>query len=152
MVFALTGWDEVNVLSCLVAKSLGAARVIARFNRLSLVNLLTDVGIDGAISSRLLAASAILRFVRQGRIHQVATFSDSDAEAIEIEVEEGSEAADLRVIDLDLPNDVVVGGISRRDATFIPDGSTVIRAGDNLIFFSLPARIEETSALFARPT
>ncbi|HUP16710.1 MAG TPA: Trk system potassium transporter TrkA [Acidimicrobiia bacterium] len=152
VVFALTGWDEVNVLSCLVAKSLGAARVIARFNRLSLVNLLTDVGIDGAISSRLLAASAILRFVRQGRIHQVATFSDSDAEAIEIEVEEGSEAADQRVIDLDLPNDVVVGGISRRNATFIPDGSTVIRAGDNLIFFSLPARIEETSALFARPT
>jgi trk system potassium uptake protein TrkA len=149
LILALTGWDEVNVLASLVAKAQGAGKAVARFNRLSYVGLLADVGIDGAISSRLLAASAILRFVRQGRIQQVVTFADSEAEAIEVEVDPQSEAVDQTLIDLELPLGVVIGGISRPGTTFVPDGSTVIRAGDRLIFFSLPAEIDETAALFA---
>jgi Trk K+ transport system NAD-binding subunit len=41
-----------------------------------------------------------------------------------------------------------VGGISRRETTFVPDGSTVIRAGDHIIFFSLPSDIARSSQLF----
>ena len=95
-----------------------------------------------------MAASAILRFVRQGQVERVATFSDTDAEAIEIEVEPASEAVDRSLLDLKLPLGVVVGGISRNGTTFVPDGSTVVRAGDHIIFFSLPRDIEESAALF----
>ena len=149
VVLSLTGWDEVNVLSCLVAKAHGAGMVIARFNRVEYVGLLAGVGIDAAISSRLLAASAILRFVRQGQVEQVATFSDTDAEAIEIEVEEGSRAAGKTLLELELPLGVIIGGISRNGTTFVPDGSTVVRTGDHIIFFALPRDIEESSALFS---
>ena len=144
----LTGWDEVNLLSCLVAKASGAGLVIARFNRVAYVKLLSGVGIDAAVSSRLMAASAILRFVRQGKVEQVATFSDTDAEAIEIEVAEGARAADKTLLELALPLGVIIGGISRNGTTFVPDGSTTIRAGDHIIFFSLPRDIEESTALF----
>jgi trk system potassium uptake protein TrkA len=146
---ALTGWDEVNVLGCLVAKAQGAGMVIARFNRISYVQLLSGVGIDAAVSSRLMAASAILRFVRRGQVEQVATFSDTDAEAIEIEVEPGSRAENKSLLDLALPVGVIVGGVSRNGTTFVPDGSTIIRAGDHIIFFSLPRDIEESSTLFS---
>jgi len=144
----LTGWDEVNLLSCLVAKASGAGLVIARFNRIAYVKLLSGVGIDAAVSSRLMAASAILRFVRQGKVEQVATFSDTDAEAIEIEVAEGAKAAGKTLLELALPVGVIIGGISRNGTTFVPDGSTMIRAGDHIIFFSLPRDIEESTALF----
>lgn len=144
----LTGWDEVNLLGCLVAKASGAGMVIARFNRLAYVSLLSGVGIDAAVSARLLAASAILRFVRQGRVEQVATFSDTDAEAIEIEVAPGAEAVGKTLLELRLPVGVIIGGISRDETTFVPDGSTVIRPGDHIIFFSLPRDIEASSALF----
>lgn len=144
----LTGWDEVNLLGCLVAKASGAGMAISRFNRISYVGLLSGVGIDAAVSSRLMAASAILRFVRQGEVEQVATFSDTDAEAIEIEVTEESEACNKTLLDLDLPVGVIIGGISRNGTTFVPDGSTVVRPGDHIIFFSLPRDIEESSALF----
>jgi trk system potassium uptake protein TrkA len=144
----LSGWDEVNLLGCLVAKATGAGMVISRFNRVAYVGLLTGVGIDAAVSSRLLAASAILRFVRQGAIEQVATFSDTDAEAIEIEVAAGAEAEGRTLLDLKLPLGVIIGGISRQNTSFVPDGSTVIRAGDHIIFFSLPSEIEESAALF----
>jgi trk/ktr system potassium uptake protein len=149
VVMGLTGWDEVNVLGCLVAKAQGAAMVIARFNRISYVQLLAGVGIDAAISSRLMAASAILRFVRRGQVEQVAAFSDTDAEAIEIEVGQSSPAAGKSLFELALPVGVIVGGISRNGTTFVPDGSTVVRAGDHIIFFALPRDIEESSALFS---
>lgn len=122
---------------------------ISRFNRISYVGLLSGLGIDAAVSSRLMAASAILRFVRQGQVEQVATFSDTDAEAIEIEVEKGSEATGRSLLELKLPVGVVIGGISRNGTTFVPDGSTVVRTGDHIIFFALPRDIEESAALFS---
>lgn len=148
-VLALTGWDEVNITVCLVAKALGAASTVARFNRITYVSLLAGLGIDAAVSSRLLAASAILRFVRHGDIQQVVTFSDTDAEAIELEVAPGAPAVGSSLIELDLPRGVVVGDISRNGTTFVPDGSTRIREGDQLIFFALPDAIDKSSALFA---
>src|SRR5690606_12376835 len=108
VVLALTGWDEVNITVCLVAKALGAASTVARFNRIDYLSLLSGLRIDAAVSSRLLAASAILRFVRRGDIHQVVTFSDTDAEAIEVEVLPGAPAVDMSLLDLDLPPGVVV--------------------------------------------
>jgi trk system potassium uptake protein TrkA len=144
----LSGWDEVNLLACLVAKAVGAGMVIARFNRIPYVGLLAGVGIDAAVSSRLMAASAILRFVRRGQVEQVATFSDTDAEAIEIEVSDQSRAVGKTLLELTLPVGVIIGGISRAGTTFVPDGSTVIRDGDHIIFFALPHDIEESTALF----
>lgn len=148
-VLALTGWDEVNITACLVAKALGAAATIARFNRIDYVSLLSGVGIDAAVSSRLLAASAILRFVRHGDIQQVVTFSDTDAEAIEIDVAPGAPAVGSSLVELALPKGVVIGGISRGGTTFVPDGSTRIRQGDRIIFFALPDDIARSSQLFA---
>ena len=148
VVMGLTGWDEVNLMGCLVAKASGAGMAISRFNRISYVGLLSGLGIDAAVSARLMAASAIMRFVRQGQVEQVATFSDTDAEAIEIEVELGSEAVEKTLMDLRLPIGVIIGGISRNGTTFVPDGSTVVKAGDHIIFFALPRDIPESSALF----
>ena len=148
VVMGLTGWDEVNLMACLVGKASGAGMVISRFNRISYVGLLAGVGIDAAVSSRLLAASAILRFVRQGEVEQVATFSDTDAEALEVEVQEGSGAANKSLLELDLPVGVIIGGVSRNGTTFVPDGSTVVRPGDHIIFFSLPRDIAKSTALF----
>ncbi|MFP3883308.1 MAG: Trk system potassium transporter TrkA [Actinomycetota bacterium] len=148
VVMALSGWDEVNLMACLVGKASGAGMAVSRFNRISYVSLLSGHGIDAAVSQRLMAASAILRFVRQGQVEQVATFSDTDAEALEIEVEATSEAVDKTLMDLNLPVGVIIGGISRDGTTFVPDGSTVVRAGDHIIFFALPRDIAESSSLF----
>lgn len=145
----LTGWDEVNLLGCLVAKASGAGMAIARFNRIAYVGLLSGLGIDAAVSARLMAAGAILRFVRHGKVERVATFSDTDAEAIEIEVVEGSKAVGNTLLELNLPTGVTIGGISRSGTTFVPDGSSMIRAGDHIIFFALPSDIEKSVALFS---
>lgn len=146
-VVALSGWDDANLTACLVGKALGASTAIARFHRLSYVGLLTGAGIDAAVSSRLAAANAILRFVRRGRIHSVATFKDTRAEALDIEVEAGSRAASVRLADLELPAAAVVGGVARDDDAFVPRGDTTIEAGDRLIVFAPPEAIHEVEAM-----
>ena len=149
-ILALTGWDEVNVLGSLVAKALGASMAAARFNRIEYVNLLGGAGIDAAVSSRLIAAGAILRFVRRGRIHSVVTFNDTDAEAIEIEVAADGPAVGRTVQELGIPRGAVIGGVIRGEQTFVPGGSSRIAAGDRVIFFSLPDCIQAIEALFGR--
>ncbi len=147
VVLALTGWDEINILGCLVAKAIGVSTAVARFHRMDLVKLLAGVGIDGGISSRLSAASQILRFVRRGRIHSVVTFQDSDAEAIEIEVGAGSRVAGTALRDLHLPHEMIVGGLIRGKGVIVPTGDTVIEAGDRLIVIALPAAIPKVEQL-----
>jgi trk system potassium uptake protein TrkA len=149
-VVALTGNDEVNILACLVAKAMGASTTISRVNRLSYVGLLAGFGIDATVSVRLAAANSILRFVRRGRIHSVATFNDTDAEAIEIEVEASSKSVGQTLLELPLPQGAVIGGILREGDVFVPTGSTEIRARDHLILFALPAALPGVESLFSQ--
>jgi trk system potassium uptake protein TrkA len=146
-VLALTGWDEVNILGCLVAKAVGVPTAVARFHRTELVRLLAGVGIDAGVSSRLSAASEILRFVRRGRIHSVVTFQDSDAEALEIEVGGSSHAAGKTLRDLHLSHEAIVGGVIRGAEAFVPRGDSTIEVGDRLIVIALPSAIHEAEQL-----
>lgn len=151
VIAALSGWDEVNLTGCLVGKALGAGTAIARFHRLSYVGLLLGSGIDAAVSSRLSAVNAILRFVRRGRIRSVATFKDTQAEALDIEVEPGSPAADRLVRDIALPAATVIGGVARGTDAFVPHGSTAIRPRDRLIIFTPPETVAAVEALCTGP-
>lgn len=146
-VMALTGWDSENVLGALAAKSLGAREVIARFTNTDLVGLLSGIGIDATVSSRLSAANEILRFVRRGVIHSVATFSDSDAEAIELEVGPKSPAIGRTLADLKLPHTLIIGGVQRGIEAFVPRGNTSIEVGDHLIVIALPSAIATAEKL-----
>ncbi len=147
-IIGLTGWDHVNALTCMVGKALGAATTVARFNRISYVGLLGGTGIDAAVSARLAAANAILRFVRRGRIHSVATFKDTDAEAIEIEVAASSSAVGKLLRELDLNSGAIIGGIHREGDVLVPHGATEIHARDRLIIFALQSAIHDVEQLF----
>lgn len=144
---ALSGWDDVNLTASLLAKALGASTAIARFHRLSYVGLMVGSDIDASVSSRLAAADAILQFVRRGRIHSVATFKDTDSEALDIEVAPGSEADGRRVMDLDLPTTAVIGGIARGGDASVPVGATEIKAGDRLIVLAPAETIRDIEAM-----
>jgi len=148
IVLALSGWDEVNIVGCLVAKALGVRTTVARFQRFEFVGLLAGVGIDSGVSSRLAAANEILRFVRRGRIRSVTTFQDTAAEAIEMEVGAASKAVGMTLEELRLPRSVIVGGIVRKGRAIIPGGGTVIEADDDLILVVLPEAIPVVEKLF----
>ena len=146
-VMALTGWDGENVLGALVSKSLGAREVIARFSNPELMGIGSRIGIDATVSSRLSAANEILRFVRRGAIYSVATFSDSDAEAIELEVGPNSDAVGKTLAELKLPKSMIIGGMQRGKEVFVPRGNTRIEIGDHVIAIALPEAIKAAENL-----
>ena len=148
-VVALTGLDSMNLIPCLVAKAMGAATTISRVTRMNYVGLLAGIGVDTTVSTRLAAAASILQFVRRGEVFSVTTFSDTDAEVIELEVQPGSQALGRSLLELPLPIGMVIGGMVRGDIAFVPSGSTTIEAHDILIIFTVPDAREAVELMFA---
>jgi trk system potassium uptake protein TrkA len=146
---AVTNEDETNLLASLLAKHLGAKKVIALLKRSEYIPLVTRVGIDAAVSPRLSTANRILQHVRGGRILSLAVMERNRAEAMELEVLPDSRAASRTVRELDLPEGAIVGAVERGKEIMIPRGDTRIEAGDHLVVFALPEAIEETTAYFS---
>ena len=146
---ALTGNDSVNMLSGLLAKTMGARKVITLIHRPDYIPLVTRIGIDAAVSPRISAANAILRYVRRGGVRTVATLKGADAEAIEFEI--GDEAPILHrpLKDVSFPKGGVIGAIIRDGEVISPRGDDVLLPGDRAFVFAAPAAVPEIERLLA---
>jgi trk system potassium uptake protein len=144
---ALTGDEENNILMSLLAKELGAKKIITKISKLSYIPLVSAIGIDTMVSPRLSAVSAILQYIRRGKVISVAPLMGEHAEAIEVEAVESSDLVDKRLFQISFPKGVLVGAIIRKGEVIIPKGSTVIQSHDRLIFFSLTEDIPKLEKL-----
>ncbi len=134
---AVTGDEENNVLISLLSKGLGAKRTITRISKLSYIPLVSAIGIDTIVSTRLSAVRAILQHIRRGKIIAVAPLKDEHAEAIEAEALETSDIANVPLADVKFPKGALVGAIVRDDQIIIPKGDSIIQPKDRLIIFAL---------------
>lgn len=135
LVITLTDSDTTNILASLLAKHHGTKKCITKITRPDFVPLLGNLGIDVALSSRQVAASMILRYVRRGAIGTVATILESDAEAMEMRVPHRNTFDAVQLMKLDFPVGSIVGAIVRGQQVMIPSGETLIRSGDSLVVF-----------------
>lgn len=133
---AVTGDEESNVLISLLAKGLGAKKMITRINKLSYIPLVSAIGIDTVVSSRLSAIRAILQYIRRGRIISVAPLKGEHAEAIEAEALETSDIVNVPLGKVKFPKGALVGAIVRGDEIIIPRGDSVIKPKDRLIILT----------------
>lgn len=138
---AVTPEEEKNILISLLAKRMGAKRVVASINRTAYVPLAYQIGVDVVISPSLIAVNKILQYVRRGKIANVATLPDDQAEVIEIEALEPSDLINKPLKNLQLPKGVLVGAILRGAKLLIPNGETTILPGDKV------AMVVATSAI-----
>jgi trk system potassium uptake protein TrkA len=134
---AVTGDEESNVLISLLAKGLGAKKTITRVNKLSYIPLVSAIGIDTVVSSRLSAIRAILQYIRRGRIISVAPLKGEHAEAIEAEALETSDIVNVPLAKVKFPKGALVGAIVRGDEIIIPRGDSVIKPKDRLIILTV---------------
>ncbi|MCY4069109.1 MAG: Trk system potassium transporter TrkA [Acidimicrobiaceae bacterium] len=146
VVAALTGEDEANILACLYAKSVGASETIAVVHKLALLSLLGSAGVDVALSPRTATADGVMRFVR-GDVAAVATFLESDAEVLELEVAPGCAADGAVVKDLNLPKSVLIGAIVRDGKPHIARGRSRLRGRDHVVAFATPDSVQEVRRL-----
>ncbi len=137
---ALTRDEEDNILASLLAKRSGAGRVMALVNKPSYAGLVSHIGIDAVVSPHLAAVSAILHFIRKGKVVSVTSVGEEDGEALEIIALETSELVGKPLREADF-EDAIVGAIVRGDEVRIPHGDDVIEVGDHVVIFALKSAI-----------
>ncbi len=148
---ATTDDDERNMVACQLARSLGVERTVAMVNKSSYRQIYDLLGVDRAISPRVLCANHILRFVRSSSVSSIAVIADGRGEVLELEAWPRDGKSERKVKNLGLPRGTVVGALVREDDVVIPGGDTVVKNGDHLILFTLPERIPVIEEIFPSP-
>ena len=145
---AATGDDRANLLAAMYARRLGARQTIAGISRGEFAPLADALGVDITVSPRLLAAGAILRFVREGEVVAV-TLLESGAEMMELKVPRGCRIAGRALSEVGFPEGAIVGAILRKGEVIIPSGREAMRPGDDAVVFTLQEAVSKVGRLFA---
>ncbi|MGI6422490.1 MAG: Trk system potassium transporter TrkA [Syntrophomonadaceae bacterium] len=148
---SVTDDDRLNILSSLIAKSLGVKLTICKVKRSDLMPLVDQIGIDVTMSPRMLTAGAILKYIRRGDIVSVTLMGEEMAEMLELVAQAGSVAAGKKLSKIKFPPGSVLGAIVREDQVIIPSGEHEIKANDHLMVFSISKSIPKVEKLFLKP-
>ena len=152
---AVTNDDEANIMSSMLAKSLGASKVITLVNNPAYVDLIEGSNIDIVINPQQATLGSILTHIRQGDVVRVHSLRRGAAEAIEA-IAHGDEAAS-RVIgktidEIDLPPGTNIGAIVRGEKVVMAHDDITVRPDDHIILFLVDkARIKDVEKLFQAP-
>lgn len=134
----LTNDDEANILSSMLAKKLGAEKVIAIVNRPAYVDLVEAGSIDIAVSPQQITIGALLTYIRRGNMVRVHSLRRGAAEAIEAVAmgdKRSSRVVGRAIEDIDLPTGTTIPALVRGENVIIAHHDTVIHEGDHVILF-----------------
>ncbi|MGD9834318.1 MAG: Trk system potassium transporter TrkA, partial [Piscinibacter sp.] len=156
---SLTSDDEDNIMACLLAKRMGARRVLALINRRAYADLVQGTQIDIALSPAQTVIGELLAHVRRGDVEAVYSLRRGAAEALEAVAHgdrKSSKVVGRRIEELPLPPGAQIGAIVRtvNDAevykkVIIPHHDTVIESDDHVIVFVPRKRmVREIEKLF----
>lgn len=150
---ALTNDDEANILSSMLAKQLGAGKVMSLINRHAYVDLMESYGsIDVAISPQQITIGTLLTHVRRGDVVAVHALRRGAAEAIEAVAHGDSNTSKVvgrRIDEIHLPEGAAIGAIVRGDEVLMAHHDVTIQVEDHVILFLLDKKkITEVEKLF----
>jgi len=149
---AVTNDDEANIMSSMLAKRLGARKVMTLINNPAYVDLVQGGEIDIAISPSQATIGTLLTHVRRGDIVNVYSLRRGAAEAIEVVAHgdgRSSKVVGKSVGQIDLPPGTTIGAIVRDDEVLIAHDSTVIESDDHVILFVINKKhVRDVERLF----
>ena len=147
---ASTKSDELNMLSCFLAKKMGAKQTIARirnpeYNDSSLSFVRQQLGLSMSINPELLAAQELSDLLKLPAAVKIETFSRRNFEMIELRIKEGSTLNGVKLKDLPKRSQakVLICAVQRGEHVYIPDGSFQLQSGDRIGVTASPEEIEK---------
>lgn len=149
---AVTNRDEANIMSAILAKRLGARKVMALINRAAYVDIAENLDIDIVISPQQTTIGSLLTHIRKGDVVNVHSLRRGAAEAIEAIAHgdpQSSKVVGRRIKDVKLPPSTVIGAIVRKETVIIAHDEVTIEPEDHVILFLMDkAYIREVDKLF----
>lgn len=149
---AATGADEANMLSCFIAKKMGAKHTVARirnpeYNDSSLGFIRQSLDLSMSVNPDLLAAQELYHVLKMPAAANIETFSRRNFEMIELNLRENSALDGMKLIDMrkKYPYNYLICAVLRDGELYIPDGNFVLRSGDRI---GVTATFAEVQKLF----
>jgi trk system potassium uptake protein TrkA len=146
---AVTGDEETNIMSALLAKELGVKRCIAKVNRPDYAKVIENVGIDHALSPRLITAKEILHMIKGVSMKELSLIEEGKVEVMEMEVPDKAAITKQPLSELLLPRECLVGMIVRQGRVKVPRGQDQVAPGDSVIMIALTDIVEKVEEFFA---
>ncbi len=152
---ALTGRDEENFMSALLAKQSGVKKVIAKITRTNYLGLIKRLGIDSIVNPSQITTNHILRYVRGMKnaegspIETLYRIIEDRAEAIEFTANETTGFLDIPLRNLHLAEGILVAVIVRGTDILIPHGNDIIKSGDSVILIAKDKKISDLNDIIA---
>jgi len=147
LLIAVTNSDELNLLCCLIAKKAGGCDTIARvrnpiYNK-EIGFIKKELGLSLVINPELAAATEIARILRFPMANKIDSFAKGRVEILKYYIEESSELAGLKVMDIlqKLRCDVLVCAVERGDDVVIPNGTFRLEARDTISIAASPGNL-----------
>lgn len=158
LAIAVTGYDEVNIMCCLIAKKLGAKHTVARirnpeyFNEANLLR--REIGLDMVINPEYAAALEIARILRVPSAFSVESFARGLVDMIGFYVSESDGLANIPLSEFNRqkPNGVLMCAAIRRGETVVPNGDFVPLVGDKVYVIGSQREMDRFFRLLGRPT
>jgi trk/ktr system potassium uptake protein len=149
---ALTNDDEANIMSSMLAKRLGAKKVITLITNPAYVDLVQGGEIDIAISPQQITMGSLLTHVRRGDISNVHSLRRGAAEALEVIAHgdaRSSKVVGKRLDEIEKIEGSTIGAIVRGDKVLIAHRYLVVESDDHLIvFLTDKSKIKQVERLF----
>ena len=144
---ALTGEDGDNIITSMYARERGVPKIVAKVNREHFSDILESSGLDSIVTPKDLVAQQLARYVRamnnslDSSMETLYRLADGQIEALEFKIGSGSALVGLPLRDLKLKPNILISTVIRGTHSIIPDGNTVIRAGDHAVIVAGAGKI-----------
>ncbi len=145
---ALTDNSETNILACSVAKRFGIKKTIAEIENIEYITMSENLDIGAILNKKLLTASHLYQLTLNANISNVKCLTNVEAVVMEFVVKEGSRVTQDSVRDLQLPNNVNIGGLIRNGKGITVNGNTLIQPNDHVIVFCMSDSVQKLDAFF----
>lgn len=147
LVVAVTDSDHANLLTSVVAKRLGAKRVIVRLKDTRILEgyayfYKDALGFDVAISVEQLAAEKVMEMVRDQHALEVESFANGKVQLRRLRLREESELTSAPLGEVRIPADSLVAAVSRKGAMIVPSGDHDLRVGDQIYVIGTPRSLD----------
>ena len=133
--FAVSRDEEYNILSSLLAKRLGTKVSFALINVPDYLPLVSSLGIDGVVSSRVAAATEIFQHIHADEVASEFLLPEHNAGFLEVYASEDMTFTGIPIKDLKLPHGIIIAALIGEEEVKIPRGDDAIQVGDRVLIF-----------------